>query len=150
LAEKADLDVHHKKKDTACKKKREVNVGKKWKAGMQIGPPAKRMALAVRDENIWEVPAVNEESEDDSEADRAEPEVPESVQLGVVESLDADVEVRQLRYTSRHQNDVKPKHGKWGLVIGSAIDDLVNADTRGIHCRREPVMVYFANDKISE
>jgi hypothetical protein len=71
LAEKADLDVHHKKKDTACKKKREVNVGKKRKAGTQIGPPAKRMALAVRDENIREAPAVNEESEDDSEADRA-------------------------------------------------------------------------------
>ncbi|KAF8228880.1 hypothetical protein L208DRAFT_1289306, partial [Tricholoma matsutake] len=31
----------------------------------------------------------------------------------------------------------------------STIDDFVNATSRGLPCRREPVMVYFGNDKIT-
>ncbi|KAF7296797.1 ATP-dependent DNA helicase RecQ [Mycena indigotica] len=41
------------------------------------------------------------------------------------------------------QSKSKAKKAEFAIRLGSAIDDFINAGTRGLGCRREPVLLYF-------
>jgi superfamily II DNA/RNA helicase len=153
LVEKANMDEYRQKKEAVRKKRQEVRAGTKRKANAQMGPPAKRPVLVSRNTNIQGEVEGGDASEDGQEDEDAEEPSNLTGMQGSegLAQLAVDVESCRERYTLRAQKDFKQKGGKHhSLEQGSAIDDFVNAKTRGLPCRRDPPMVYFANDKISE
>ena len=69
----------------------------------------------------------------------------------------SDVDERRKRYHSVENQSAQSKNQgaagkrKREVILGSAMDDFINAGTRpGLSCRREVLNVYFENDKCGE
>jgi len=75
---------------------------------------------------------------------RAKKEKPKPMVVGAGEK--AEEQFWKARVAAYHKpiNDKKPEKGDTNPVL----DDVINADVRGIGCRRRPFQVYFENDKL--
>lgn len=58
--------------------------------------------------------------------------------------------LRKLYHQVEGQEANKGKRGKREIEIGRALNDFINAGSRGLKCRREVLNVYFSNDKAGE
>ena len=163
LVEKKDMDEERllKAQKVAKRKEKERNdlgIGSgststqkdgKRKAISQLNPPAKRPALTDRTTIINRQEMVHCEDVDD-EAALSQTE-------GVVDGQDTlDLkELRRAHYAKRVIRETEGssttlgKKGKGGVVMGSSMDDFINAHV-DFHCRRIVPMLVFGNDKRRE
>jgi superfamily II DNA/RNA helicase len=65
------------------------------------------------------------------------------------ESDDISEQLRE-RYTTRIQEKTKKQGARTQRVLEPAMDDLINARTQGLPCRRFPLDVFFENNKASK
>jgi hypothetical protein len=91
-----------------------------------------------------------EEAEQDEEADK------DSTPADILQYMDMSIIRRtdvQRRYAYHHTSTLRSaKNGKQpnSLLLGTALDDLVNAPTREIKCRRRVPTLFYDNDKHCE
>lgn len=144
LVEKKDTEDERKSKaERAAKRKEKKKEGIGTKRGLPKNQlPRKRIALS---EHAPSQP--NQNQGDGGEEENSESSSEE--ELDIVEELDENEE-RRAHYARRDQPESTAfKAKRTPLVVGSALDDFINAAGR-VKCRRVVLMLYFGNDKTRE
>lgn len=143
LVEKANFDTARDKKE----QRKRLRKAKK-------APPSKRRALAdtTNSTPVSSSSARIDESDGDSSTDEESSatlpfQSPPSPPAPPAPATDAE---RRHQYHAPATLSSEVQVKKRGVIvhIGGAMDDFINAKTRGIKCRRQVATLYFGNDNI--
>ncbi|KAL4259777.1 hypothetical protein AB1N83_012304 [Pleurotus pulmonarius] len=144
FAEKKFLDVNRQKKEKRAANQLITTLKKRQAPNELQGCPPKRIALAPA--------AINAAQMSEPSAD---PAVDSRLGIGIItgdNSEEVSVVVIELQCQSYHEQarqyrTISQSTACNHTAIEPALDDMLNAHSRGLCCRRQPPSIYFGNDK---